>query len=237
MSEQLGGLRIPFRRIAAVDARTIPDEEVARHFATKGLFGLVPKGDQCCTLSHVQFYKEFVATGAPYGLVLEDDVELRADAPRLLADVSWLPERVRLMKVEAIVPRVLVGKLEPVASGFAVAPLRSKHSGTGAYIIERSLAQWILEQVRVWPITIDHMLFNPHVSPIVNTARPYQLVPAIATQPNAKVDTDIDEWRHAQRKRSVRSLKRSLTRAHSDVAAFPRQLLEVVSGRSRLVRI
>jgi len=237
MSEQLNALGIPFKRIAAVDARSVPDADVDRHFAARGLFGRVPKGDQCCTLSHVEFYRQLLASGARYGLVLEDDVELRADAARLLADLSWLPEEVRLIKMEAIVPFVLVGPLKPVGNGFSVAPLRSKHSGTGAYIIERSLAQWILDEIKVWPITIDHMLFNPHVSTIVKTARPFQLIPAIATQPNAKSDTDIDEWRHAQRRPGMKSFRRSLKRGFSDVAVFPRQVLEVAFGRSRLVRI
>jgi len=237
MHAQLSGLGIPYKRIAAVDARTVPDEEVASHFAAKGLFGRVPKGDQCCTLSHVQFYRDLLATGARYGLVLEDDVELRPQARDLLSDLSWLPSEVSLLKVEAIVPVVLAGKLAPVGGGFSVAPLKSKHSGTGAYIIERSLAAWILETVKIWPITIDHMLFNPHVSPIFKAARPYQLIPAIATQPNAKEDTDIDEWRRAQRRPGMRSWKRSFKRGFSDIAAFPKQLFDVAIGRSRLVRI
>lgn len=237
MSEQLNRLGIVFTRLSAVDAQSIPDAEADRHFAAEGLFGRVPKGDQCCTLSHVRFYESLLATNARYGLVLEDDVELRADAPRLLGDLSWLPNNVRLLKIEMITRRVLVGKLERVEEGISIAPLRSKHSGSGAYIIERSLAEWILNEVRIWPITIDHMLFNPHISPITKVARPYQLVPAIASQPNAKLDTDIDAWRHAQRKRGLRSLKRSLKRGYSDVIVFPGQLLEVISGRSRLVRI
>ena len=102
---------------------------------------------------------------------------------------------------------------------------------------ERPLAEWILNEIRVWPITIDHMLFNPHISPIAGVARPYQLIPAIATQPDAKSDTDIDEWRHAHRRRGWKSFKRSLKRGYSDVIVFPGQLLDVITGKSRLVRI
>ncbi|MBV9330368.1 MAG: glycosyltransferase family 25 protein [Alphaproteobacteria bacterium] len=237
MSAQMGALGLSFIRIDAVDAASVPDAELAPHFSESPLFGPVPKGDRCCTLSHVRLWETFCATGAPYAVVLEDDVELHPDAPALLSDLDWIPKDVRLIKIERITPRVLVGEARRVAAGTSIAPLLSKHSGSGAYIIERSLARWLLDNVRTWPITIDHMLFNPHVSPIVKTAVPWQLYPVIAWQPNAESDTDIDVWRNSLRRRDFNSMRKSARRAYSDVRAFPRQLFEVLAGRARLVRV
>lgn len=237
MKAQMDALGLAFTRIDALDARSVSDAELNANFSESPLFGPVPRGDRCCTLSHVRAWTEFVRTGAPYAVVLEDDVEFHADASMLLNDLSWIPQGVRLIKIERITPTVLVGTGIRVAAGTSIAPLLSKHAGAGAYILARPLAEWLLANVKTWPITVDHMLFNPHVSPIVKIAAPFQLIPVIAWQPNAKSDTDLDEWRNTLRRRDWRSLRKSARRAFSDVRAFPRQLFDVLAGRARLVRV
>jgi glycosyl transferase family 25 len=191
-------------------------------------------------LSHVLCWQTFVNSAAQHALVLEDDVLLHADAAALLADVSWIPAHVQLLKIESYGPasqRILVGKPTRVASGTSIAPLHSKHTGSGGYIITRALAFWLLNEVRVWPMSIDQMLFNPHISPITDIIRPFQLIPALAKQVDLKESSDIEEWRAPFRRPGWATIKRSIRRSYNDLSIVPRQVLDVFIGRSRLIRI
>jgi len=240
MSEQLEALAIPFSRVEAIDAKATSDADIDSVFTTNGKYGPVSKGDKCCTLSHMRSWDDFVGSGAQHALVLEDDVELHKDAAVLLGDLTWLPEDVQLLKVESFgssLQRILVGKPVRVASGTSIAPLHSKHTGAGAYIISRGLAIWLLSEVRVWPMSVDHMLFNPHISPITDFVRPYQLIPAIAKQRDLKKNSDIEEWREPFRNFSWSTVRRSIRRAYNDVSIVPRQAFDIFTGRSRLVNI
>ena len=240
ISEQLEALDIAFTRIDAVDARTVSDEEIAPLFATEGKYGVVAKGDRCCTLSHIRCWEIFLENSAEHALVLEDDVVLHPDAAGLLSDLAWLPKDIDLLKIESYGPasqRILVGRQTRVATGTSIAPLHSKHTGSGAYIMTRALAAWLLKEVRVWPMSIDQMLFNPHISPITANIRPYQLIPAIAKQLDLKESSDIEEWRAPLRQPGWPSLKRSLRRAYNDLSIVPRQMFDVFTGRSQLIKI
>jgi glycosyl transferase family 25 len=240
MTGQLERLGLSFTRIEALDAKTVPDEDIAGAFATDGKYGPVSKGDMCCTLSHVRSWQSFVGSGAQHGLVLEDDVELHEDAAAFLNDLSWLPDEVDLLKIESFGShnqRILVGEPMRVASGTSIAPLHSKHTGAGGYILTRGLAAWLLKEVTVWPMAVDHMLFNPHISPITAEIHPFQLIPAIAKQLDLKQNSDIEEWREPLRSLSWASLKRSLRRAYNDLSIVPRQALDIFLGRSRMVKI
>lgn len=240
ISEQLAILEIPFTRIDAVDARLVRDEDIAPLFTTNGKYGVVAKGDRCCTLSHISCWRTFLKSRASHALVLEDDVVLHSDAAALLSDLSWLPGDVHLLKIESYGPasqRILVGAQKRVATGTSIAPLHSKHTGSGAYIMTRTLAEWLLKEVRGWPMSIDQMLFNPHISPITEIIRPFQLIPAIAKQVDLKESSDIEEWREPLRQSGWPTLKRSIRRAYNDVSIVPRQLLDVFMGRSHLINI
>src|SRR5258706_14773597 len=91
MTGQLERLGIAFTRVDAIDAKEVDEADFAGVFAADGKYGRIPKGDMCCTLSHVRVWNAFMESGAEYGLVLEDDVELHADSSALLGDLAWLP--------------------------------------------------------------------------------------------------------------------------------------------------
>src|SRR3569833_2534921 len=90
MRSQLSALDISFTLIPAIDARTTPDHTIDRHLAARGPLGPLPKGDKCCTLSHLLAWDAFLASGASHGLFLEDDVALDPDAAHLLHYAAWI---------------------------------------------------------------------------------------------------------------------------------------------------
>src|SRR6266481_1769648 len=94
MTAQLSSLEIPIQIVTAVDARNMPDEVADRNFAPNGPLGVLPKGDKCCTLSHMRAWSMFLSTGDSHGLILEDDVALDPGAAALLRDAVWIPPSV-----------------------------------------------------------------------------------------------------------------------------------------------
>jgi glycosyl transferase family 25 len=241
MSDQLNALGIPFERVDAIDARIVPDAEINVRFSDDGPLGPLPKGDKCCTLSHERAWQAFLASGEPYGMILEDDVEISADAVPLLADAACIPEYVGLLKVERFGPehqRVLIGEHLSLPDGRQIGKLRSRHTGGGAYILSRSMAQRLFDPHRVWTLPVDHALFNPNNSPLFDSLEPYQLMPVIARQSEALGGaTDIEEWRTNLRRMNSGLIRRKIVRAYYELRLLPRQALSLVLGRGKFVRV
>ncbi|MEI9996510.1 MAG: glycosyltransferase family 25 protein [Rhizomicrobium sp.] len=241
MTAQLEALQIPYTRIDAVDAKDEHIPDIETRIARTGPLGPIARGDACCSLSHILCWELFVANSTErYALILEDDVTLRRDCLKLFAELARLPEEVDLLKLECYggaSRQILVGKETRILPEFRVAPLHSRHTGSGAYLISRTLAARLLEDKRLWPFTIDHMLFNPDISPMTAVARPYQLIPAIARQIELKTDSDIEEWRIPFRALSWFYIRRELRRTWTGLALLPKQILDVVSGKSRVIQV
>jgi len=241
MTAQLARLGLTLRLVPAIDARETPDAEVDVNFAASGPLGVLPKGDKCCTLSHKLAWRMFLAGGEARALILEDDVEIDADAAPLLRDAGWIPDDVGLLKIERFGPagqRVLLGEMRDVGQGRQIGRMLSKHTGGGAYILNRAAARRLLDWPQPWTLPIDHMLFNPNNSPLFAALAPWQLTPVIARQ-TEKIGgrTDIDEWRKKLRGLSWPLVKREVVRAYYDVRMLPRQLAQVALGKAALVRV
>ncbi len=240
MTMQLRRLGIETTRVRAVDAKTTADAIINCRFASDGPLGEIAKGDKCCTLSHLRAWEAFLQSGENYAVILEDDVVLDRHAAQLLRREDWIPEGVGLLKLEQYVAagkRILVGAPVKVTSVLKVAPLRSKHTGAAAYIIARETAQLLLAEVGKWTLPVDHMLFNPNNSPIIDRLRPYQMVPAIARQSQTIGGrTDIEEWRRALRRVRLRTLRRELLHAYYELRLLPWQILSVLRRNTHVVR-
>ena len=241
MSEQLKRLNISYQVVSAVDARNMPDDVADRNFASDGPLGPLPKGDKCCTLSHMRAWSMFLSTGDAFGLILEDDVALDDDAGTLLAGEDWIPRGVGLLKLERFGPenqRVLLDAMVEVGHGRQIGRLRSRHTGAAAYILSRETAAMLLAWPERWSLPVDHMLFNPNNSPMAGQLRPYQLTPAIARQSKTLGGvTDIEEWRTQMRDFSWRYVKRELVRSYYEVRLLPSQIASFARRQSELVRV
>jgi len=241
MTAQLSDLGLPAQVVPAVDAMKVSDDEANRRFAASGPLGPLPKGDKCCTLSHMRAWQMLLDSGDSRALILEDDVHLDPDGARLLQDLSWIAPSIGLVKIEHYGPesqRVLVDELVDVGCGRQLGRLLSRHTGAAAYIISRETAERLLGWPNPWTLPVDHMLFNLNNSPLAATLRPYQLTPAIARQTDAIGGaTDIDHWRAELRTGGWSYLRRELVRAYYELRLLPRQIASLLRRDSGFVRV
>jgi glycosyl transferase family 25 len=241
MAAQLGALGVDFVRVEALDAGAVPESEIEKWFDAGGPLGVLPRGDKCCTLSHRRAWELFVESGAPYAAVLEDDVVLAPGGAALLKDSGWIAPDIGLVKLEQYGPpdqRILIGETSDIAPGFRIARLHSRHTGAAAYVISRGAAQMLLGGVRRYALPVDHLLFNPNNSPVCEALGPWQLIPAIAKQQQFVGEkSDIEGWRVGMRKWSWTFIRREIIRAGYELRLAPKQLLSLVRGQTRLVRI
>ncbi len=240
MEAMAARLGLGFIRIDAVDAATAPKAEIDRLFAASGPLGEIPPGDKCCLLSHRLFWEKLVASGDDYATVLEDDAVLTPGAAKFLTDASWIPPGVNLVKPEHYGPkgqRILVSDFVGIAPGFKLARLRSRHTGTGGYIISRRAAERLLA-VRLFNLPVDHLLFNPNNSPEFSWLAPRQLVPAVLRQQDFIGEkSDIETFRKGFRKFDLTYVKRELVRFGYDLRLLPQQAALALSGQAKLIEI
>lgn len=81
---------LPFRRLPAYDGRGKRPEDLPLYDPTGAmrLFGRKLTGAEIgCFLSHLEAAKQFLESGARFGLVFEDDVSIPEDSGRVLADL------------------------------------------------------------------------------------------------------------------------------------------------------
>jgi len=237
MTARLARLGLAATRIPAIDAADVSAGWLAQFFRANGPLGVIPKGDQCCSLSHRRAWSAFLAGGAPFATVLEDDVVLSDAASLLLRRTDWIAGGARLVKLEHFGPqsqRVLVGKQTDIGAGHSIAPILSRHTGAAAYVISRAAAMR-LAAIDRWDVPVDHLMFNPNVSPLARELKPLQLLPAIARQ--SADSSDIKPWRLAGRRLSTKLVKREIVRAYYECRLLPQQIAAVLAGEAHLARV
>jgi glycosyl transferase family 25 len=92
-----------------------------------------------------------------------------------------------------------------------------------------------LLNLRRWSVPVDHLLFNPNVSPVAEELKPYQMLPAVARQTS---DTsDIRHWRLADRHIGLALARREIVRAYYECRLLPKQIAAVLAGGAHLARV
>jgi glycosyl transferase family 25 len=148
ISAQLQRLGLPFTRLAAVDARAMTPEDKAclDEAAFQRLHGMTPLwGELGCYLSHVRVMEAFLASGARFALVLEDDVGLHDSLPAVLQGLARHADRWDMVKLSAVHSGTPQPVLE-VAPGHQLAVMLSRCTGSSAYLINRHAAQAYLHR-------------------------------------------------------------------------------------------
>jgi glycosyl transferase family 25 len=143
ITTQLSRLGLPFTRLPAVDARQLTPEQQAclDEAAFRRQHGMPPlMGELGCYLSHVEVMRAFLASGASFALVLEDDVQLHDALPEVLRGLVQHAHRWDMVKLSAVHRGTPQPVLE-VAPGHQLAVMLSRVTGSSAYLINRKAAE------------------------------------------------------------------------------------------------
>jgi glycosyl transferase family 25 len=241
MAAQLDRLGIAFERFDAVDAKTVDPQVLSEPFAQSGPMGTLSPGDKACTYSHIHIWRMIAEGRDEYAAVLEDDILLSDSAPEFLLSSGWLPKGVGLVKPERYGDAnqlIVIGKPRLEVKGRILAPLLSRHTGTGGYIIARETAARLANMKEKIALPVDHLMFNPNNSPAFAWLKPWQLLPAILDQrEEVGGTTDIHRTRQASKPRGLALVKRQLRRNYYDLRLVPRQIFQVLSGQAKVVKI
>ena len=156
---QLQRLALPFTRLAAVDARALSAEQSASldEAAYRRKHGMTPvAGELGCYLSHVQAMHAFLASGALFALILEDDALLHDSLPAVLQGLMNQPNRWDVAKLSAVHSGTPVAYAE-VARGHQLAVMLSRCTGSSAYILNRHAAQAYVQGLLPMSLPYDHV--------------------------------------------------------------------------------
>jgi glycosyl transferase family 25 len=233
MAAQLERLNLSFERFDAIDAKTVDPAVLDAPFAATGALAVLTPGDKACTTSHLHLWRRIGSGADSHAVILEDDILLSDAAPAFLKSSDWIPPQAGLVKLERYGDPdqlTLVGTGSKRVFDREVAPLRSRHPGSGGYIISREKAALLAAMTQKIAVPIDQLLFNPSYSPVFRALSPWQIVPAIAEQ-RVEVGggTDI--------KREKSPFSRKLARNIRGLSLLPGQIASVILGKARAVKI
>ena len=148
INAQLQRLKLPYKRLAAVDAQALtPAQKSALDEpAFHQKHGMTPvPGELGCYLSHVEVMRSFLASDAEFALVLEDDVLLQDSLPAVLHGLMQHPTRWDVAKLSAVHRGTPQPYLD-VAPGHQLAVMLSRCTGSSAYLLNRYAARAYLRE-------------------------------------------------------------------------------------------
>ena len=139
-----------------------------------------------------RFWRRLLASGDSHAVVFEDDLVI-ADGFAVYLQDGWVPRGADLVRFETFLIRVHVDRGDGTpASGRRLHRLRSRHPGTGAYLVCAPAARRLLDLTETVSDPIDEALFN-EASPLFAGLTTYQMDPAPVIQGNL-VDGPLDSW-------------------------------------------
>ena len=182
MTRTLDGLGIAYERIAAVDGRTLTAEERAACYRFAPGTQYLDVGSIACFLSHRDVWQRIAAQEDAVALVLEDDILFGTGAKEILDDAAWIPASAELVRLETVLRHTVHGA-SPIATvgGRAIVTLHRIHNGSGAYIIRKEAAVFLLARTQQFSYAVDYILFDPHCPEFCGFSV-LQMVPALCIQ-------------------------------------------------------
>ena len=181
LESQLHRLGIAAERVDATLAKDLPPQLVAQHVAL-GAHARFSLREFSVGVSHVEAARRFLATGEQHALILEDDIVLSGNLPKLIATFESDSQGIDLLRIETFNrPSQISIKSKGELAGYALHTIHGWAWGAAAYIISRQAAQALVQNPKVLDNIIDRVLYRPHRT-ILGPIKRRQLVPALAIQ-------------------------------------------------------
>lgn len=168
-------------RIEAVTpAELTPD--LVKRYCNPMAYRWQTAGELSCSLSHQKAMRTFLQTGAPFAMIVEDDILLSPSLAQFLADFEAAPPPIDLLRLETDMSRLrLVPTPERTIAGYGVQRLHSAGGGAAGYIVSRRAAERIVAGQEILADLTDQALFNPY-SRLARQLVMRQLSPALLVQ-------------------------------------------------------
>lgn len=225
--DNLAKLGLGFERLPAVIGKEVPEWEKLVDlpaYAWRNRLDMPRAGEVGCYLSHLMAMETFLRTGAPWCVILEDDVEVLpacAEALRSLAETDdW--DLVKLFNFHSGMP---VKKRE-LAGGHRLVAHLTRTTSSAAYVVNRRAASTLLKTMR--PITeqVDHALDRPWETGLrTRGIRPMPVVLA----PVAGTSSTIGYQDKAKAPLTLgKNVRLFLSRAKKEICRFGYGLVEAV---------
>lgn len=183
-------LGVEVERVPAIDG-SLPEFASETELLKPGVSGLrLGAGAYACFQSHRLCWQKLVESGAPYAMVLEDDLVIADGFGDFLAD-EWVPDDADIVKLETWGVRVHLDRRKVAMSrGRYLGRLRSTHYGAGCYVISNGAAERLLRLTAMISDAVDEVLFDPRHA-VFSTLTIYQMVPAPVIQGDRLLDGKV----------------------------------------------
>ncbi len=223
MSGSLRSLNLPFERVSAVLGKDVPDWQKlvdADLYGARNRLPMPRPGEVGCYLSHLKAMEEFLRAGAPWGVILEDDVEILPGCVEVLAALGkqddW--DLVKLFCFHSGLP---IRKRALTPNHHLVVHL-TRTTSSAAYVLNRRAAETLLKSMRPISEQVDHALERPWETGLrVRGVRPLPVIlaPVAAT-------TTIGYDGRPRRLPLARAIRLFISRAGKEVRRFMNGLSE-----------
>lgn len=160
MTEELESVHLPFERIPAIDGRDIDLKTADRRTVNEKRY-LFCHGKRFnpnelgCYLSHYRAIETFFNSGAAFGLILEDDICFESDFRAVLDALihcagEWDAAKLSGRHSGWPVPQ------RKLTENRTLVTLLTRHTGAGAYLINRDAAKRYLDRLLPMFVPYDH---------------------------------------------------------------------------------
>ncbi len=186
---QAARLGVDLVRVTAVDGRALADADHVELCPPDPRGRRLSKSELACCLSHVAAWRAIVASGARFGAVFEDDIQLADDAADFLGADDWVPADADIVKLNASRRRAKLSlRASAAANGRALRRLISPTTDSAGYVISAAHAERLLAQPRRFTRPLDRALFDTATG-----ARIHQLVPGLCVQQKFSAEVFLPE--------------------------------------------
>lgn len=175
--------------------------------------------EQACFLSHYVLWQKLANSQHDYMIICEDDVILSSHIHKLLDELPKIMQsyEVSILKFETVKRQILLSDDYIENTHFKLYQLMSEHTGTGGYVISRSMASFFMDLLKNNPIDkpIDNYIFDEN---LLKNKNIYQTVPAfviqdcILNQDNMTFDSDLQIERQRRQNLAGRKYENKLIR-------------------------
>lgn len=172
-------LGLPFSMVegvdgSALDPNTVPtDASSIRKFCGQSQLGT---GTLACYLSHVKAWKTFLASGRRFGLICEDDI--RFCPQEFTAALKWVIDQENFWDIcsfqlnhrgcplplkSPAINSLAIKPLTLPKEGWSLCYYMFNVTGAGAYLINQSAAEKLLDKALPIRIPLDHFYTQSHL--------------------------------------------------------------------------